>query len=64
MGVWMILVPSARNTSSKAPENLASRSLMRNRGASPSGSSSRRFRACWATQAESGFGVDLAHSTL
>src|SRR6266511_3467811 len=52
-GAFTTAIPSVRNTSSKGPENLASRSRSR------TCFSSRlpvigRFRACWVTQAESG----------
>jgi len=56
IGVQMILVPSALNTASKEPENLVSRSWIRKRGVVPCSSSvPATFRACWVTQAESGF---------
>ena len=58
-GVTSASVPSDRNTSSKARVNFASRSRMRNRGRRfPSISS--RLRACWATQAPSGWAVTPA----
>jgi hypothetical protein len=45
--------PSVRRTSSKDPENLASRSRSR-RCVSSSSWVIERFRACWVIQAESG----------
>jgi hypothetical protein len=55
IGVRTILMPSERNTSSKASVNLVSRSWIRNLGDRPfSWRVMARFRACWVTQAESG----------
>jgi len=55
IGVRTILMPSERNTSSKASVNLASRSWIRNLGDRPSSwNVMAKFRACWVTQAESG----------
>ena len=56
MGVRMTSAPSLLNTSSKLGVYFESRSLIRNRkDARSSASSHERFRACWVTQAESGF---------
>src|SRR5438552_484392 len=55
IGVRTILMPAERNTSSKEPENLVSRSWIRNLGERPSSwRAMARFRPCWVTQAESG----------
>src|SRR4029453_11313884 len=53
-GVWITLIPSLRNTSSKAAVNLLSRSWIRKRIRSRR-SVKRRLRACWTTQAPDGF---------
>jgi hypothetical protein len=51
-------MPSERNTSAKASVNLVSRSWIRNLGDRPfSWRVKARFRACWVTQAESGWEV-------
>src|SRR6266540_5163142 len=58
IGVLMIWVPSAANTSSKARVNLLSRSRRRNRGAVvPSGRSIESSRARWITQGAFGWSV-------
>jgi len=51
--VLITRMPSVRNTSSNGPENLASRSWIKN-PASRSGRFMTRFRACWVTQAAGG----------
>jgi hypothetical protein len=57
-------MPSERKTSSKARVNLLSRSRTRNRGRTSSSSSCiNRLRACWLTQAQSGFAVTPARWT-
>lgn len=50
----MTRAPSVRSTSSKGPENLASRLCRTNRTPTKR-SSMAKFLACWVTQAESGF---------
>src|SRR5512132_2202914 len=55
-GVRMTWTPSVRNTSSNGPENLASRSRIRNR-LSPTRSPTARSRACCVTHPESGLPV-------
>jgi hypothetical protein len=52
-GVFATVSPSVRRTSSKGPENLASRSRRRMCLFSTRPVVAR-FRACWVTQAESG----------
>jgi hypothetical protein len=54
MGVLRIRTPSVRNTSSKGPENLESRSRIRNLTPRRR-STTARLRACWTAQAEFGF---------
>jgi hypothetical protein len=61
-GVWMILTPSERNTSSNAPVNLESRSRIRNR-TPRSRSPTAKLGACWVIHAESGFAVTPRTST-
>jgi hypothetical protein len=57
-GVSTTSASSDRNTSSKARQNLASRSRSRKRTRRPrSPNVSRRLRACWTTQAPSGLAV-------
>jgi len=60
-GVISTSVPSDRNTSSKARVNFASRWRMRN--CNGRCSSISRFRACWVTQAPSGWAVAPARCT-
>jgi hypothetical protein len=64
IGVRTMLMPSDRSTSSKGPENLLSRSWIRNVGERPSSRAMARFRACWIAQAESGFDVTPPRWTL
>lgn len=60
-GVRITSVPSLRNTSSKVPENLASRSRIKNRiGYFASARSPVRFRACCVTQVPFGDSVTPA----
>lgn len=54
IGVLMTFAPSVRKTSSKEGENFESRSRTTNRTSS-SRWAMARLRACWVTQAESGF---------
>src|SRR5216683_7354497 len=61
-GVFTIRMPSLRNTSSKGPLYLLSRSRIRNR--TPWSEKSRpRLRAFWVTQAPVGFAVQPASQT-
>jgi hypothetical protein len=61
-GVFTIRMPSLRNTSSKGPLYLLSRSRIRKR--MPwSEKSSPRLRACWVTQAPVGLAVQPASQT-
>jgi hypothetical protein len=61
-GVFTIRMPSLRNTSSKGPLYLLSRSRIRKR--MPwSEKSSPRLRACWVTQAPVGLAMQPASQT-
>jgi hypothetical protein len=64
MGVRTTRTPSVANTSSKGPQNLASRSWMRNRsGCVRSSRWKAKFLASWVTQAPSGLVVQPARWT-
>src|SRR5215211_6443488 len=58
-GVWITVIPSLRNTSSKEAVNLVSRSWIRKRIRSKR-PVKLRLRACWTTQAPDGFVVQPA----
>jgi len=61
IGVLMISTPSPRKTVSKSRVNLLSRSRIRKRtGVARSHKIQTSWRACWLTQAPSGFGVHPA----
>jgi hypothetical protein len=64
IGVQITVTPSVLDTSSKGPENLASRSRIKDRtGAGRSSNEYARLRACWENHAESGCAVAAATCT-